>query len=295
MRIRSNNIDKLSTFERGNMSDFNDRGFKIYRSNVKQTTKYFTGWHYGKEETEECFFELVTFNYKYGKAQMFLQYPYTDFYVELTTSGVSSRGGMIKQGMNNPIGDIIDGFYYEGKLVPEKFTLYGCDDNLMVDFDHDHVFFELVAELEWSIHGRMADVITKGETPIKEMLAKQYVKIPDLRKVVYSYHNNDDIIIVDQSAYNFTYEGMRCWYRKGTSDFQLVNMEDFQRYRDGGTTTFTFKDNEGIKHEFYSPSSFKNDVSATLDKTQLTELPKDCVNTSVEQLGIKLEPLYESN
>lgn len=278
------------------MSDFKDIGVKIYRSNVKQTTKYFAGWHYGKEETEECFFELVMFDYRYARPQMFLRCPYTDFYVELTTGGMSGRGGMIKQGLNNPIGDIIDGFYYEGKLVPEKFTLYGCDDNIMVDFDYDHVFFELVAELVGSIHGRSMDNITKGDNVIAEMLTKQYVKIPELRKVVYSYHNdNDDTLIVDQAAHNFTYEGMRCWYRKGKNKIQLVKIEDFQRYRDGGTTTFTFKDNEGIKHEVFIPSSFKKDVCATLDETKLKELSEAYVNYLVEHLGIKLEPLYESN
>ena len=278
------------------MSDFNNRGFKIYRSNVEQTTKYFAGWHYGKEETEECFFELVMFDYRYANPQMFMKFPYTDFYVELTTGGHSGRGGMVKHSLYNPIGDVIDGFYYEGKLVPEKFTLFCCDESIMIDFDFDHAFFNCVAELVFPIRGRSLDVITKGETPIKEMLSKQYVKIPDLRKVVYSYHtDNDDTLIVDQSAHNFTYESMRCWYRKGTSRFQLVQIEDFQRYRDGGTTTFTFKDNEGINHDVFFPSPFKKDICAILDENKLKELPNEYVNELVRHLGIKLEPLYENN
>jgi hypothetical protein len=65
MRIRPNNIDKLSTFDRGNMSDFKDRGVKIYRSNPEQTAKYFAGWHYDGIQSKFMEYNKGKYNNRY--------------------------------------------------------------------------------------------------------------------------------------------------------------------------------------------------------------------------------------
>jgi hypothetical protein len=109
MRLNGNIIGELNAYEKGDMSVFKDRGVQIYRSNSELTARYF-----GNRTNDPCYFELVTFNYTYGKPEVFLQFPYTNFYVELTKKGSGARGFMSKATLGNPLGDITNGFYYDG-------------------------------------------------------------------------------------------------------------------------------------------------------------------------------------
>ena len=289
MRLNGNIIGELNAYEKGDMSVFKDRGVQIYRSNSELTARYF-----GNRTNDPCYFELVTFNYAYGKPEVFLQFPYTNFYVELTKKGSGARGFMSKATLGNPIGDITNGFYYDGKLVPEEFNLYQHDTDALVDFGlSDFVFLTKIAELVNPLHGRSLDNVT-GEHYISNMLSKQYVKIPNLRRIAYALTSaNGDSIIVDQSAYNFTYEDMRCWFRKGyQGEYVQVEIKNFRRYRDGGTTIFEF-DYEG-EHEFFYPStlgSYKGEPK--LDETTLQMISLYDQDIIAEKLGIMLEPLYE--
>ena len=290
MRINYNNLSSLNELDKVSMSSLGDRGVKIYRSNPEITRKYF-----GNRDYDTCIFELVVFNYAYGQPEVFLQLPYAEFYIELVKNGESSRGMMSRASLGNPIGDLINGFYYEGKLSPEKFTLYQTDETTMIDLGvSDFIFLNKVAERINPLHGRSLDSIEGNESVINEMFSKNYVKIPNLRRIAYSCSAaNGDEIIVDQSAYNFTYEDMRAWYRKGYQrEFTEVKIENFVRYRDGGTTMFNFEHHG--KHEFFYPSRLgENSRRATLDGNVLQEVSIFDTNLLCDKLGIMLEPLYE--
>lgn len=290
MRINHGNLSSLNEFEKIPMSSLGDKGVKIYRSNPEITRKYF-----GNRDYDPCVFELVVLNYKYGEPEIFLQLPYADCYIELVKHGEGSRGMMSRASLGNPIGDLINGFYFDGKLSPEKFTLYTTDENAMIDLGvSDFIFLEKVAERINPLHGRSLDNVEGSGIILDEMTAKYYAKIPDLRRVAYHcISQNDDEIIVDQSAHNFTYEGMRAWYRKGYQNtFTEVKIENFVRYRDGGTTLFNFE-YHGNHESFYPSRLGESDRKAMLDEIILNDMHSDVTRSLCDTLGIMLEPLYE--
>lgn len=286
MKINERNIDKVNELEKESLNLFKDRPVQVFRSNTEITTKYF-----GNREKDPCFFELLVFEFSFsGESEIFLKLPYFDFYIELTSNGSSARGCLTKSSLGNPIGDSINGFYYEGKLQPEKFQLYLTDSQAMIDFGvSDFIFLSKVAD-----NTRYNEKM--GYDIISEVLTKEYAKIPDFRKIAYALKNDGgDIVIVDQSAHKFTYNGMRCWYKENGKEFARVEIKDFGRYRDGGTTLFKFEYN-GVEHDFFYPSKLgQYNLKPTLDENKLNEISEFEKYSICNELNINLEPLYKKD
>ena len=250
MYVNESNLTKLKEFEKHSMSRFADREIKLFRSFDSQLVQKY----HGDRENPGCY-ELIMMNYKYAEPQYFIKYPYTNFFVELASGGASMNGVHEHITCSNPIKDFIDPYYYEDKLSHEKVEIFRFGERvmLMVDtFRHDFL----------------------DEVLNEDVLNQEYIKIPEFREIAYAFYCStlDKYLIVDQSKYNFQYEDMRLFFGDTITGLHTPKIENFTRYRDGGTTTFTFEC-EGKHYEFFHPSPFKQDnLPSKLNEYGLTEL-----------------------
>jgi hypothetical protein len=286
MRLTHRDIEKVGSLPRGRMDEFKGRGIEVYRSTVyDRTTTYF-----GDREKNPCYHELVVFEYEFGKPEYFIRLPYYEFFIELSSSGKSAHGTMEHFDALNPIGDFINPYHYEGELQNQFIEVFRHDTDAMIkigkygDFDFlQRMGFQPV---KYSHRNERA----YGEDVIWDVFSREYVKIPDFRNIAYSAVTGDgNYLIVDQSAYNFSYEGMRCWFGP-LSDIKPASMENFARYRDGGTTLFDFIV-DGVKHSFFWPSRLgENKGYQTINEKPIKELDETTLNLLLKKIGINLKP-----
>ena len=190
-----------------------------------------------------------------------------------------------------PISDEINPYHYEGELQPEELTIYRHEADAMIklgkygDFDFlTRVAFRPVKAADYR------NETSYGQDIIEEVLSRDYVRIPDYRSIAYTaITHNGKYLIVDQSYYNFTYEGMRCWYGDLQEGISEVKIEKFQRYRDGGTTMFEFESSDG-RHRFFCPSKLGiENKKQTLDDIDVSEMDYDEIYFIYKNLGIRLK------
>jgi len=286
MRLTHKDIERVGSLPRGRMDEFKGRGIEVYRSSVySRTTTYF-----GDREKNPCYHELVVFEYEFNKPEYFIRLPYYEFFIELASSGKSAHGTMEHFDALNPIGDFINPYHYEGELQNQFIEVFKHDADSMIkigkygDFDFlQRMGFQPV---KYSHRNERS----YGEDVIQDVLSREYVKIPDFRNVAYSAITEDgEYLIVDQSAYGFTYEGMRCWFGPST-DLKPAIIENFARYRDGGTTLFDFVV-DGVRHKFFWPSRLGgNKELPSIDEKPIKKADETELHQLVEKLGINLKP-----
>jgi hypothetical protein len=276
MYITENNITKLSSMNRHSMERFRGRGIKLFRSYDSDLTQKY----HGRREGEECFFELITMNYKFGEPQYLIRYPYTDFFVELAGGGGSMRGEHEHIHLTNPIKDIIDPYYYEGKLDEETLEFYRFGSRTMLTVNKfRHEFLDRIYDVD------------------EYVLSKEYVQIPDIRDIAYSFFSPkyQKYLIVDQSRYNFQYDTMRLFFGDVKGGMSECKMKNFVRYRDGGTTLFDFEHN-GIEYKFHNPTRLGgNHKPTTLNESPIENLSEIEVNMLTRNLNILVKEMNESN
>lgn len=67
--------ESLKTFKP--LSEFKNRSVKLYRSSdIEHTKKYFTN----NENESNPYFEILKFDYEYGKNQLYIKYPNTNYF-----------------------------------------------------------------------------------------------------------------------------------------------------------------------------------------------------------------------
>ena len=166
----------------------------------------------------------------------------------------------------------------KSKILPERHDFYSFGKSAMIEYPISHDFLEDVTSIE----------------TIMEASSRKYIPLPDSRTIAYAYRTQDGkILIVDQSAYNFKYETMRCFFgdfTRGIQECKIANY--FARYRDGGTTTFDIEYN-GEKMDFYFPTSFRKDGEATINKLSMAKLDDTTLSMVVFGLAIRLAPNVE--
>jgi hypothetical protein len=273
MYINEKNITKLKAMKRHSMSRFAGREIRLYRSyDQGLVMKY-----HGIRETPG-YFEFLMMNYKYGEPQYFIKYPYTNFFVELGSGGASMQGVHEHISCKDPISDIIDPYYYEKKLRKSELEIFRLGERIMMKIGISrHDFLDQVFD--------------------SDVLSQEYVQIPDLREVSYAFYSPefDKYLIVDHSEFNFQYDTMRLFYGDQINGLSILPIENFVRYRDGGTTLFEFEF-EGGRYKFFSPSRLgKAEKSKpTLNETELVEFNEADINRFLEQMNIlhlqKAEP-----
>ena len=266
MNVSKKFIDNLNSMEKSPMSRFKDRDIKLFRSHNPQLTAEYHG-----EMESPGFFEVIMMNWDIGYPQYLIKYPYSDVFVELT-SGSSSRNGVHEQiNLSNPINDFIDPTYRENVLFPQKIQIYRFGERLMLNIDSRFDFLDQV------------------NFKFDEIRNQEYVNIPDFREIAYAYYSDDikKYLIVDQSVYKFDYSNMRLFFGESLDKLQIVKMEKFSRFRDGGTTQFSFT-YENEKYNFLSPTPFKSEPTKLNDLilSPLTELDKEMVSKELKLLQI---------
>lgn len=288
MQINYTHIAKIDKLPSESMKSFTGRGIEVYRStNYAKTTEYF-----GNNEQDPCYYELIVFEYEYNQPEYFLRFPYFEKFIELTSGSKSARGTMENISIGNPINDVINPYHYEGKLEPSELTIFRNETNAMIrlgkysDFD----FLQRVAHIPIRSVQYRTDR-PYGQEIIEEALSREYVKIPDFRRITYAYETtNNHYLIVDQSAFRFTYEGMRCWYGSLGAGMKLVDIKMFKRYRDGGSTVFEF-DYDGNHYNFSQPTTLGNtDKVPMLNGIEIVEMSATKKSFFVENLNIMLQP-----
>jgi len=253
---------------------------EIFRS----IDKKITGQYFGDNREEDAEFELVIFGYKYGANQIYIRYPNSDFFVEMISGGMSSRGNMENFSCRNIHKEKLFPFVYEGVLKAETFKIMKHENHCVLTLGlSEFNFLERVANID-----KYEKNNNFGLEYINEMLKRNFVPIPKERTIAYSFKTNDNqFIIIDQDAHNFDYESMRCFYGDFKNGIKLGEIKNFVRYRDGGTTLFDFYLND-VKHEFYSPSGFDENSVATWNKIEITEVDESTLDLIVDQLNIEL-------
>jgi hypothetical protein len=265
MYINEKNLTKLSAMKRHSMSQFAGREIRLYRSYDKNLVKTY----HGNREIPGCY-ELIMMDYKYGEPRYLIKYPYTNFFVELSGGGGSMNGVHEHIYCSNPIKDIIDPYYYESLLQNQKLEIYRFGERVMLTVDSfRHDFLDQVY----------------GE----DILSQEFIKIPDLREISYAYYSPryGKYLIVDQSEFNFQYETMRLFYGDMKSGLSILPIENFARYRDGGTTHFEFE-YEGEKYKFHSPSRLGSDEKkyVTINDSVMSELDENEKDKFLRDLNI---------
>ncbi len=246
-----------------------------------------TGIYFGSDRNIPAWFEVVIYGYSCNKHSVYVRYPDTDFYIEMIGSPGSSHGSITHCHIRSVLEEKLHPFIYEGKLKAANQLILKHDDYAVYKFDSlDFNFLQRVANINDS-----SNDLDFGYDFVSQMLRRKFIPLPQERTIVYSYLTNENkFIIVDQDAYNFTYEGMRCFYGNLSDGIKLGTMVDFQRYRDGGTTVFNFIIN-GKVHEFYHPSKLgdnNKDKVPTWDGKEMFEIPPATVDLITQSLKIPI-------
>jgi len=173
--------------------------------------------------------------------------------------------------------------------------LYKHENHLLVELDStyrgDFNFLERVAFV--NPHPLDKNNEWKSDYDVyNEFIASKFIPLPDAKDIAYKFKTSDgNLIIVDQSAYNFTYESMRCFFGNIKDGIKQGKISGFERYRDGGTTNFDVTI-DGIVHKFHSPSRLgkkADSYNPTWDGVTMTET--EISNEIITGLGIMLAPV----
>ena len=276
-------LDEVAHLATGSMLDRKGENVELYRSiNKKKTGQYF-----GSDETKESEFDVVIFGYNHAKHSVYVKYPDNDFYIEMYGGTGSSHGTITSCNIRNIMKEKLQPFVYEGVLRMHNETILKHDEYAVYKFGTtDFNFLERVALLNNKSYGDKS----YGSDYIDLMLTKSFIPIPEERVLAYTYITNDNkFVIVDQSAYNFQYETMRCFYGDLKSGIKIGEIKNFGRYKDGGTTLFDFI-LDGVTYKFFSPANLfrDSDKHPTWNDEVMTEMPKDAVSLLINNLGITL-------
>lgn len=289
MRISKETNEKVEALPKLPMSINKNRQTTIWRSSTPIDFN-----HNGATIQSDCYIELVQFSYDIDLSEYFLKYPGSDTYIELITGGTSSGGGKTSASVRNAVDEYVDPFVIDGLLVKRDLIFYTAGDEGLLRDSIDHWFFKKVAYQNDPKHTYTNSPVDFGQRYINAMLNSQYAGLPNRREISYCYETeNGRLILVDHSATKYTYKGMRCWYGLRGS-MKEVKIENFGRYRDGGTTHFEFEA-DGETHKFFVPTRLGQNregaKKATFDEKEMVELGQPTAREIALDLGINLQPL----
>jgi hypothetical protein len=266
--IYGKQVEQLATRPMKDMSIHSKRKIEVYRSSNPELT----GEYYGKsfkDSKEPAFFELAFFEYEWGKSQIFLRYPHTDFFIEMTGGTGSSWGNMTSTGGRNYTEEEIS----ETKDKKAMFELFKHDTHAMLSFS-GFVSFNFLTKV-------------KDTAILAEVFSRKFLPLPDKRQIVYAYVTSDNkYIIQDRPVTNGI--PSRTWFGSITEGLKLAQIENHVTYRDGGTTYFDMII-DGVTHKFYSPTPFNQELKATLDGNVIKKVDDETIRVLAVALGIELE------
>lgn len=163
----------------------------------------------------------------------FIQFDNEPF-IELNGSSSAVRGNSASYKLTTPLSDYLKNSS-DGKYRPSKVDIKITGTQGLVDFDSSHVFLNEVDIPEIFYEG-----VYIPTPPFKEIMYAFYV--PDCKKG----------LIVTCEQFKFSYDTLELYFY--SKEIHKPKIENFQRYRDGGTTLFDFNLND-TEYKFYTPSS----------------------------------------
>ncbi len=258
----------------GDLSQFAKRDVELYRSSDQnETAIYFTQVADNERKTAKAFFEILRFELDGGDHQLYVRFPNTDHFIEMSGGGFGSSRGKMAQAEGNNVWEDEDN---------SPFKIYSHDKNLIfligrMDFRPEFNFMEKVASYD---KGNPFNRPYPNETfvnfkEIEKALSMKYLKNPEsVRKIEYCFKTkgaNPKYYVVDYPTYNFKYDNHRFFVIENGLVKELA-IKNFVRYRDGGTTSILVIDENGTEHTFFSPTSLpKKTLCEKWDETELVE------------------------
>lgn len=247
-RLQAKNLKR----ELKDLSEFKGRDVELFRScDPHNTAIYFTDVQDSERETAKAYFELLRFDYDGGDHQVYIKYPNEENFKEMIGGGFGSGRGDMKNASGKDV------FHKNGEL---SFEVLSHGENLLIKFDDLEMnFMKKVASYD---KGNKYCTPYPNETfvnfeEIEKALSMKYIKLPeDVRKIQYCFKTKDSskYFLVDYPAYNLQYMKHNFYVIENGESKQLT-VDSFVRYRDGGTTKICVIDDNGEKHNFFSPQT----------------------------------------
>jgi len=278
------------------LDEFKDRDVTLYRSNdPRNTSVYFTNDSEGSAQ-----FEVLRFEYKFEQPELFIRFIGDIHFIEMCGGGSNSARGNMRKGSVTNVWEI-----WDDRRFREKISIFEHDSNMLLQFGEfgDFNFLSIVARqhVEDSYHFRDSPHGLNINTNLLDVVLKsEYLALPeDVRSVVYMYKTNTlqpTFFVVDCQKYKFSYNTHM--FRKIDPSGKITKMQikNFARMRDGGTTEITLDDN-GEEHVFYSPTTLGvkpgNEKDVTFDKEVLVKVTDYERLALIKTLGILIEPEKE--
>ena len=220
---------------------------------------------------------LLVFDYSYsGHGCTFVRFRNKrnydpNVYYEVKDSGMSSGGGKVSIGLHNP-----------WESIMSKWKLYTQQEWAFLHrYGNDFEFLNKVNDLD----------------AIANEIKIEYMALPtEVRSVEYTSMINDSgvVLVGDYPRYSHRYDDYMFRLVYPNQSIELLSVEKFDRYRDGGTTEVSLRDSKGELHEFYYPSSCgrpKEEQIPTWDGKSMTrEIPLALKDATIKLLGIVLDP-----
>jgi hypothetical protein len=194
-----------------------------------------------------------------------------NFYYEVKESGLSSGSGRVSVSIHNPWEAIIPGWKFFSQQ--EWGFLHETSNN-----------FNFLAKIN-------------DEDAIADELTVQYMELPkDVREIAYICELKEigATLCIDYPTYKFEYRDHRVRMIYVDNTVEEFDIVQFDRYRDGGTTTIDLVDSHGVEHTFHSPTPFLSDEERipTWDGKPMVYSDSDerLKEDVVRLLGIVLDP-----
>ena len=269
------------------LSAFKNRDVELFRSiDPNNTAIYFTDVPSEKRSSAKAYFELLRFGYESGENSLvYIKYPNTNYFIECHdfASG-SSRGNMVSNSGQN----IWESYKSELKI-------HSHDDNLVLLIGKYVTEFNFMKRVASYNKGNRFSKPYPNESfnnysEIEKALECKYLELPmNIRTISYSYKlkGTEKYILVDYPAYKFHYTNQRFFLIEENNIPKQLDIINFERYRDGGTTYITVIDSEGNSHLMYSPTSFNKGKIATYDELELIETTEEEKQMLLVLLNIK--------
>lgn len=279
----------------GDLSQFIGRGVELFRSSDQNNTAiYFTEHEYAEREKMKAFFEVLCFDLYGGDHQLYIRYPNTDYFVEIYGGGSFSGRGALQES---------DGTNLWQDEFRRDLRINKADDD-MVMFIGDSLpefnFLKRVGGIEKSnqfTHGDTDKYFNYDE--VKKSLELKYLMIPtSIYKIEYAFieEKTNFFVLSIFPAFNLKYDNHKLF--AGTkNDMKEYSIIDFKRYRDGGTTIITAKDNLGNEHILFSPQRgfpTKEKIFPKWNDNELKEMDAFDANEIAHKLGIILSEKFKN-
>jgi hypothetical protein len=277
------------TKEFAKLSDFKFRDVELYRSrDLKDTAIYHTNLKDEERGVVEAFYEVLVFDYDYGLNEIYVRYPNTDYFVETKSKGGGSCGKAKTCEAKNPW---VEDFQSTLKIISH-------DPDMLLSMGEYFHRFNFLTKIASYDKGNPFCSPYPNETfenynEIEKALSLDYLKLPsDVRSISYCFKTKDETpkyFFIDYPKYSFSYDNHR-FLTIENDEVTEYKITKFNRYRDGGTSEISITDDNGVEHEFFSPTSLGGKTKKdTFDGEEIFEVTPEEKEHLINLLGIIVE------